>query len=60
MVKNHLSNKDFLARKLIFLLFLEENICCGYSLEAPHRGASNEYPQQMFSSINNKNIYLII
>ena len=24
-------------------LFLHENICCGYSLEAPHRGASNEY-----------------
>ena len=25
-------------------LFLDENICCGYSLEGPHRGASNEYP----------------
>ena len=24
-------------------LFLDENICCGYSLEAPRRGASNEY-----------------
>ena len=29
---------------IIFFLFLDENICCGYSLEAPHRGASNEYP----------------
>ena len=29
----------------IFFLFLNENICCGYSLEAPQRGASNEYPQ---------------
>ena len=28
---------------LIFFLFLHENICCGYSLEAPRRGASNEY-----------------
>ena len=28
---------------LIWFLFLIENICCGYSLEAPHRGASNEY-----------------
>ena len=28
----------------IFLISpLHENICCGYSLEAPHRGASNEY-----------------
>ena len=32
----------------IFFLFLNENICCGYSLEAPRRGASNEYPQHVF------------
>ena len=32
------------------------HICCGYSLEAPRRGASNEYPQHMFSSRNKKNI----
>ena len=37
-------------------LFLDENICCGHSLEAPRRGASNEYPQHMFSSRNKKNI----
>ena len=24
------------------------NICCGYTLEAPHRGASNECSQHMF------------
>ena len=30
--------------------------CCGYSLEAPQKGASNEYPQRMFSSRNKKNI----
>ena len=30
-----------------------------YSLEAPRRGASNEYPQHMFSSINKKNIMWI-
>ena len=28
---------------IIFFLFLHENICCGYSLEAPRQGASNEY-----------------
>ena len=28
---------------LIFFLFLHENIYCDYSLEAPRRGASNEY-----------------
>ena len=49
MVKIHLSNQNLLARKLTFFLFLEGNICCGYSLEVPHRGTSNEYPQHMFS-----------
>ena len=37
-------------------LFLHKNICCGYSLEAPRRGASNEYPQHMFLWGNKKNI----
>ena len=31
------------------LLFLHKNICCGYSLESPRQGDSNEYPQHMFS-----------
>ena len=38
----------------IFFLFLYENIHCGYSLEAPRRGASNEYPQCMVSLRNKK------
>ena len=25
-----------------------QNIDCGYSLEPPHQGSSNEYPQSMF------------
>ena len=49
----------FNPKVLIFFLFLHENICCGYSLEASHWGTSNEYPQYMFSWRNNKNIYLI-
>ena len=32
---------------LIFL-FLLKNIDCGYSLEPPRRGGSNEYQQSMF------------
>ena len=40
--------------KIVFL-FLNENICCGCSLEAPRRGPS-EYPQHKFSSRNMKNI----
>ena len=31
-----------------FFLCLQKNICCGYSSDAPRRGASNEYPQHMF------------
>ena len=37
-------------------LFLDKNISCGYSLEAPRWGASNEYPQHIFLSRNKKNI----
>ena len=33
-----------------------QNIDCGYSLEPPHRGGSNEYPQSMVLSRNKKNI----
>ena len=32
-----------------------QNIDCEYSLEPPHRGGSNEYPQSLFLSRNNKN-----
>ena len=36
----------------IFLIFAQ-NIDCGYTLEPPRRGGSNEYPQSMFWSKNN-------
>ena len=32
----------------LFFLFLLNNIYCGYSLEPPRRGGSNEYPQSIF------------
>ena len=38
----------------IFHIFAQ-NIDCGYSLEPPRRGGSNEYPQAMFLSRNKKN-----
>ena len=35
-----------------------QNIDCGYSLEPPRRGGSNEYPHSMFLSRNKKiNVY---
>ena len=33
----------------------DQNIDCGYSLEPPRWGGSNEYPQSMFLSTNKKN-----
>ena len=56
-------NRDFLALKIenfqlknvdSFLIFAQ-NIDCGYMLEPPRRGGSNEYPQSMFWSKNKKN-----
>ena len=35
-----------------------QNIDCGYSLEPPRRGGSNEYPQSMFLSRNKKKMYI--
>ena len=41
----------------VFLIFAQ-NIDCGYTLEPPQRGGSNEYPQSMFWSKNKKkNVY---
>ena len=40
----------------IFLIFAQ-NIDCGYTLELPQRGGSNEYPQSVFWSKNKKNSY---
>ena len=34
-----------------------QNIDCGYSLEPPHRGGSNEYPQSMFLSRKKNIVY---
>ena len=37
-----------------------QNIYCGYSLEPPQRGGSNEYPQSRFLSRHKKNIRIFI
>ena len=38
----------FNQKVFIFFVYLFENICCGYSLELPYWGASNEYVQHVF------------
>ena len=47
--------KIFREKIRIFFHFSAQNIDCGYSLEPPRRGGSNEYPQSMFLSRNKKN-----
>ena len=45
---------------VLFFLFLLKSIDCGYSLEPPRRGGSNEYSQYMSSSRNMKNIRIFL
>ena len=40
-----------------FFDIFAQNIDCGYTLEPPRRGGSNEYPQSMFWSKNKKKRY---
>ena len=47
--------KIFGLKKLLYLHISAQNIDCGYSLEPPRRGGSNEYPQPMFLSKTKKN-----
>ena len=47
--------ENFQLKKFDIFLIFAQNIDCGYMLEMPHRGGSNEYPQSMFWSKNKKN-----
>ena len=42
--------------RVFYLKMSAQSIDCGMSLEPPHRGGSNEYPQSMFLNRNMKNI----
>ena len=48
---------NFQRKKSDFFLIVAQNIDCGYTLEPPRRGGSNEYPQSMFWIKNKKNRY---
>ena len=48
-------NKNFQIKNSDNFHISAQNIDCGYSLEPPRRGSSNEYPQSMFLSRNKKN-----
>ena len=50
-------NENFQWKYFDIFLIFAQNIDCGYTLEPPRRGGSNEYPQFMFWSKNRKNRY---
>ena len=41
-------NEKNLDKKIDDFRIFAQSIDCGYTLEPPHRGGSNEYPQSMF------------
>ena len=48
-------NENFQIKNSDIFHISAQNINCGYLLEPPRRGGSNEYPQSMFLSKNKKN-----
>ena len=41
-------NDNFYMKIFNVFVIIAQNIDCGYTLEPPQRGGSNEYPQSMF------------
>ena len=50
-------NDNFQMKFFYIFLIFAQNKDCGYTLEPPQRGGSNEYPQSMFWSKKKKNMY---
>ena len=48
----HQKKKIFRKKNSDIFHISDQNKDCGYSLEPPRRGGSNEYPQSMFLSRN--------
>ena len=44
--------ENFTRKKNVIFDIFAQNINCGYTLELPRRGGSNEYPQFMFWTKN--------
>ena len=50
-------NENLLIKNSDIFLISAHNMDCGYSLEPPRRGGSNEYPQSMFFNKIRKIMY---
>ena len=53
--KSPLKTGNFQIKNSDIFHISAQNIDCGYSLDPPRRGGSNEYPQSTFLSRNKKN-----
>ena len=51
-------NGEFQWKNVDIFLIFAQNKDCGYMLEFPRRGGSNEYPQSMFWSKNRPQFFL--
>ena len=51
------NNENFQIKNSDIFHISAQNIDCGYSLEPPRRGGSNEYPQSMFCAEIRKIMY---
>ena len=59
VIRHVVKMKIFTGKKFDIFLIVAQNIDCGYILEPPWRGCSNEYPQCTFWSTNKKNMYTL-
>ena len=50
-------NENFQIKVFDIFHISAQNIDCGYSLEPPRRGGSNEYPQYVLSRNKKNNVY---
>ena len=55
-----LKNENFQIKSSDIFHITAQNIDCGYSLEPPRRGGSNEYPQSMFRAEIRKITYTLV
>ena len=53
----YLKNENFQMKNSDSFNISSQNIDCGYSLEPPFRGGSNEYPQSIFLAEIRKLMY---
>ena len=55
-INKYIDDKQDLSHRIIIFLFLNQNICCGYSKELSHWHSSFEHPKHILS----KSVHLVM